>query len=141
MTEPFLSRWAKRKQAAKTPILAESKPPPAPAAAESPPSPPPPLPDLPDIASLGPDSDYGAFLQDGVPADLRAQALTKLWASDPGLMAPEIMDLHMHDYGEPALAEAVKTAWRFGKGVIDAADLAAEAEDEAAATPPPPPKV
>jgi hypothetical protein len=40
------------------------------------------LPELPPLDSLGADSDYSAFLGKGVPADLRQQALRKLFHSD-----------------------------------------------------------
>jgi hypothetical protein len=126
--EPFLSRWSRRKLDAKS-----VQPPPEPVATEpaeteTAPEPPPP-PDLPPVETLGKESDYSAFLKAGVPQELKQAALQKLWASDPALMAPEIMDLHMGDYTSP-VAEVVKTAWRAGKGVLDAAELAAEAEAE-----------
>lgn len=126
--EPFLSRWSRRKQAAK----AEPPPPPAaePPEPQESPEPAAPPPELPPVESLGKDSDYSAFLKEGVPQELKQAALQKLWESDPALMAPEIMDLHMGDYTTPA-DEVVKTAWRLGKGVLDAAELAAEREEAA----------
>ncbi|OAN44790.1 hypothetical protein A6A04_08205 [Paramagnetospirillum marisnigri] len=134
MTEPFLSRWSRKKQAAKT----EETPAPAPDATPPDPEEPPPpselpVPELPAIESLDASSDYSAFLKQGVPPDLRQQALQRLWASDPGLMAPEVMDLHMGDYTSPVVAEVVKTAWRLGKGVLDAAELAEEEKQAAQA--------
>ncbi|KIL98663.1 hypothetical protein CCC_02113 [Paramagnetospirillum magnetotacticum MS-1] len=120
--EPFLSRWSRRKLDAKT-----EAPPPEPVKNVAPEPPPP---ELPPVESLNKDSDYTAFLKAGVPQELKQAALQKLWASDPALMAPEIMDLHMGDYTSP-VAEVVKTAWRIGKGVLDAAELAAEAEEQA----------
>ncbi|EME71321.1 hypothetical protein H261_03963 [Paramagnetospirillum caucaseum] len=135
--EPFLARWSRRKLDAKS-----EQPPPEPAAVQAPepvPEPPPP-PELPPVESLGKDSDYSAFLKAGVPQELKQAALQKLWESDPALMAPEVMDLHMGDYATP-VAEVVKTAWRLGKGVLDAAELAAEEEEKAKAeTPPAPPE-
>ena len=128
MTEPFLSRWSRRKLEPKSPAPAP-EPESAPLVVEQPVEAAPP-PDLPDIESLGKDSDYTAFLKAGVPQELKQAALQKLWASDPALMAPEVMDLHMGDYTSPA-TEVVKTAWRLGKGVLDAAELAAEREDQA----------
>ena len=124
--EPFLSRWSRRKLEPQS-----APPPPEPPLPEvAPPKEAAPPPELPDIATLDKDSDYTAFLKEGVPQALRQAALAKLWASDPSLMAPEIMDLHMGDYTSP-VAEVVKTAWRLGKGVLDAAELAAEDEDRA----------
>lgn len=124
--EPFLSRWSRRK------LDAKAEPAPQPPEEAKAPEPPPPLPDLPPLESLGKDSDYSAFLQAGVPRELKQAALQKLWQADPSLMAPEVMDLHMGDYTSPA-GEVVKTAWRLGKGVLDAAELAAEAEEKAQA--------
>ncbi len=128
--EPFLSRWSRRKLDAK----AEPTPPPPEEAKAVEPAPAPP-PDLPPVESLDKDSDYSVFLKAGVPQELKQAALQKLWETDPTLMAPEVMDLHMGDYTSAA-GEVVKTAWRLGKGVLDAAELAAEAEEKARATPP-----
>lgn len=130
--EPFLSRWSRRKLDAK----AEPAPPP-PVETKTPEAePPPPPPELPPVESLTKDSDFSVFLKAGVPQELKQAALQKLWQSDPALMAPEVMDLHMGDYTSP-VAEVVKTAWRLGKGVLDAAELAAEEEEKAKTAPPP----
>lgn len=131
--EPFLSRWSRRKLDAKAAPL-----PPEPAEqSKSPePEPPPPPPELPPIDSLTKDSDFSVFLKAGVPQELKQAALQKLWQSDPTLMAQEVMDLHMGDYASP-VGEVVKTAWRLGKGVLDAAELAAEEEEKAKAALPP----
>lgn len=67
--------------------------------------------DLPDIESLGPDSDFTAFMKEGVPTHLRNLALRKLWASDPVLANVD----GLVDYGEDftdiksGIFEAVKT--------------------------------
>lgn len=131
--EPFLSRWSRRKLDAKA-----APPPPAPVEDKTPePEPPsPPPPDLPPVESLTKDSDFSAYLKAGVPQEMKQAALQKLWQSDPALMAPEVMDLHMGDYASP-VGEMVKTAWRLGKGVLDAAELAAEEEEKAKAAQPP----
>jgi len=126
--EPFLSRWSRRKLDAKA-----EPPPPEPVEAKAPePVPEAPPPELPPIDTLDKNSDFSAFLKAGVPQDLKQAALQKLWQADPALMAPEVMDLHMGDYTSPAV-EVVKTAWRLGKGVLDAAELAAEDEEKAKA--------
>lgn len=130
--EPFLSRWSRRK------LDAKGEQPPEPVVPEPVPEPPPPPPDLPPVETLGKESDYSAFLKAGVPQDLKQAALQKLWQADPALMAPEVMDLHMGDYTSPVV-EVVKTAWRLGKGVLDAAELAAEDEEKAKAESPPTP--
>lgn len=75
MSEPFLKRWSRRKVEAQR----EAPPPPA----EAPPAEPPP--DLPPLESLGRDSDYTAFLREGVPQALRLAALRKAWSSDPAI--------------------------------------------------------
>lgn len=135
--EPFLSRWSRRKLDAKS-----EQPPPEPetvqAAEPAPEPPPPPPPDLPPVESLSKESDFSVFLKAGVPQELKQAALQKLWESDPALMVPEIMDLHMGDYTSP-VGEVVKTAWRVGKGVLDAIELAAEEEEKAKANSPPTP--
>jgi hypothetical protein len=127
--EPFLSRWSRRKLDAKS---VQQPPEPVPAAKDEEVETPPPPPELPPVETLNKDSDFSVFLKAGVPQDLKQAALQKLWESDPSLMAPEIMDLHMGDYTSP-VGEVVKTAWRVGKGVLDAAELAAEAEEKAKA--------
>lgn len=122
MSEGFLSRWARVK--AETKKAEPEGPLPAPAkcgeeAAEDQEQA---MPELPSIESLTKDSDFSAFLGAGVPEALRKAALSKLWASDPLFSRAEVYDLHMGDYNQPALTEAVKTAWQFGKGMVDKLD-------------------
>lgn len=93
---------------------------PAPAAPDdetaSPPSDDAALPDLPDIESLHADSDFTAFMKEGVPAHLRTLALRKLWVSDPALANLD----GLIDYGEDftdiksGVFEAVKTVLESG---------------------------
>lgn len=52
--------------------------------------------DLPDIDSLTAESDFTAFLKEGVPAELKRLALRKLWSSDPVLANLD----GLVDYGE-----------------------------------------
>ena len=132
MSGSFLSRWSKRKQEAKAEPPALTPAPPHEGEEGATPPPPPPLPD---IETLGKDSDYSGFLGAHVPPGLRQQALDKLWATSPDLMAPETMDLHMGDYTSPVTTEVVKTAWRLGKGVLDAAELAEEEAEKAGTSP------
>jgi hypothetical protein len=40
---------------------------------------------LPSLESIAADSDIGAFLQSGVPAELMRAALRRVWASDPAI--------------------------------------------------------
>ncbi len=53
---------------------------------------------LPAIESLGKDSDYSMFMHKAVPDDLRLKALRRMWASDPMLAAPDLLDMHQLDY-------------------------------------------
>ena len=84
---------------------------------------------LPDIDSLDKDSDYTVFMVKGVPEHLKRLALRKLWLSDPVLANVD----GLVDYGEDfrtakLMGDAVKTAYRVGKGFIDEAEELAEAE-------------
>ena len=90
--EGFLSRWSRlkresREEEAAAPAAAEPAPAPdssadsAPApAGESPPEPPGDE-DMPPLESLGPDSDYSAFMSPRVSAGLRQKALRQLFRS------------------------------------------------------------
>jgi hypothetical protein len=73
--------------------------------------------DLPAIDSLTLDSDFTAFLKEGVPEELKKLALRKLWASDPFLAKPEVLDLYNLDFSMPVATEAVKTLYQVGKGM------------------------
>lgn len=76
--------------------------------------------ELPSIESLNKDSDFSLFMQEGVPEDLKRQALAKLWISDPIFTSPEVYDLHMEDYNFPTTPKIIKTAWNFGKDAVSA---------------------
>ncbi len=86
--------------------------------------------ELPDIASLDKDSDFSGFLRQGVPEEIRRQALRVLWRSDPVLANLD----GLNDYDEDftvvhTVGDAVRTAYKAGKGYLDDED---EAEAEAA---------
>jgi len=51
---------------------------------------------LPSVGSLGADSDYTVFMQEGVPEALRVQALRKLWRSHPVIATVD----DLSDYGQ-----------------------------------------
>jgi hypothetical protein len=75
---------------------------------------------LPDVESLTYQSDYGAFLQKGVPTELRNQALQKLWRSDPVLANLDGLVEYGEDYsGVGTKKMVVRTAYRVGRGMID----------------------
>ncbi|SOD90905.1 DUF3306 domain-containing protein [Caenispirillum bisanense] len=96
--------------------------------------------DLPDIDSLTRDSDYSVFMRAGVPADLRRQALRKLWRSDPVLANLDGLNDYDENYAAPSIVgAAVRTAYDVFKGYaprdVEAGEATAEAADslEAAA--------
>ena len=97
-----------------------------PAALEQPPIPE----DLPAIDTLGKDSDYTVFLRAGVPEDLRRQALRALWRSDPLLANLDGLNDFDEDYRTAdGVVEIVRTAYRVGKGYLDAEDETAATEE------------
>jgi len=89
--------------------------------------------ELPDIDSLDKNSDFSAFLRQGVPEEIRRRALRVLWRSDPVLANLD----GLNDYDEDftvvhTVADAVRTAYKVGKGYLDDEDEA-EATDQAGA--------
>lgn len=87
--EPFLSRWSRRKRAARQPA-AQPKPP---AQGATPP------PELPPIDSLTPDSDFSVFMHEQVDEKLRRAALHKLF-SDPALNVVDGLDDYAEDFNQ-----------------------------------------
>lgn len=112
MTEPFFSRWSKRKQAVAKGLPADETAPGAdpqstrPAAmaeqAESVPAAPPaePLPTLEDVKGLTPDSDFQPFMRQGVASDVRNAAVRKLF-TDPHFNVMDGLDIYIGDYNTP----------------------------------------
>jgi hypothetical protein len=122
--EGFLGRWSRRKRAALRPPAPVDPVPPPPAA---------PSPELPPIDSLGSASDYTAFLQRGVAADVQQAALGRAWASDERIaefrgMGEYDWDFNAPDYGKLAAADDV------GKLIQAVLALAPEVEEEPPAT-------
>ncbi|MGH6944979.1 MAG: DUF3306 domain-containing protein [Geminicoccaceae bacterium] len=75
---------------------------------------------LPDIESLTYESDYTAFLEKGVPAEMRNRALRRLWRSDPVLANLDGLVEYGEDYsGIGTKPMIVRTAYRVGRGMID----------------------
>ncbi len=105
--EGRLARWSRLKQESRTetekpPAMADAEKtaaltPAQPSATESEKTDDP-TKDLPPLESLTKDSDYSAFMREGVPDDMRAEALRKLWASDPAFREPFPFEMHMEDY-------------------------------------------
>ena len=94
--------------------------------------------DLPDVASLDKDSDYTPFMREGVPENLRGQALRKLWGSDPVFAFRDGLDDYDDDYTKlfpKVVSKAVKTAYRMGKGVLTPDEKGAEPAAAEGATP------
>ena len=89
---------------------------------------------LPDLDSLNEDSDFSAFLQDGVPDALRRQALRRLWRLNP--VFANLDGLNEYDENFSALgmvAENLKTIYKVGRGYLDEDET--ETEDEVVAEP------
>jgi hypothetical protein len=113
--EPFLSRWSRRKNAAKTASEAQTEGPtadavlaqaaseagfagptadavPAPAGTQSPP--------LPPVDSLTPESDFTAFMKPEVDPALKRDAFKKL-ITDPRYNVMDGLDVYIDDYSKP----------------------------------------
>ena len=75
--------------------------------------------ELPDIDSLDKDSNYTAFMRDGVPEHLRRLALRKLWLGSPVHSIIDGLDDYDDDFTKlftDAVTKNVKSAVRVGKG-------------------------
>jgi hypothetical protein len=90
-TEPFLSRWSRRKEEA-----LRSPPEPAPDRTADPEGP---APELPPLDTLTPESDYRAFFHPKVNEDVRRAALKKLF-SDPHFNVMDGLDVYIDDYSK-----------------------------------------
>lgn len=116
-SEGVLRRWSRRKQAAQAapPIVPEAATDVSVALEQTPlepnlpapnlPAPDLPAPDLPAIESLGGASDYTAFLQKGVTAEVQRLALQRAWQSDASIadfrgMAEYAWDFNAPQYGD-----------------------------------------
>ncbi|MCW5730859.1 MAG: DUF3306 domain-containing protein [Alphaproteobacteria bacterium] len=95
----FLTRWSRRKQAARA--AAEAGEPPAPAKpAEQEEEPFDPA-SLPPVESLGPESDYAPFLHRKVPEALRQAALRRLWVTEPSVVNYQPLVDYAWDFTAP----------------------------------------
>lgn len=117
----FLSRWARRKAAARSGVVAPEppapQPPPPPAVVA--PAPPetrglpaasaaettapanaPPPPTLDDVAKLTPEADFGRFVGRDVDPGVRNAAMKKLF-TDPHYNVMDGLDIYIDDYGKP----------------------------------------
>ena len=89
--EPFLSRWARRKEEARLQQQEQ-----APGQAADPKAP---APELPPLDKLTLDSDYSAFFHPKVGEDMRRAALKKLF-SDPHFNVMDGLDTYIDDYSK-----------------------------------------
>jgi hypothetical protein len=93
-------------------------PEPAPAPVLAPASEPAPAPTMADVALLTPESDFSAFVRQGVDADVRRTALKKLFA-DPHFNTIDRLDVYMDDYTKPSpVSEAMLASLRHAKSVF-----------------------
>ena len=118
MSDHFFSRWSRRKQEAAqglplqeakqteaqvTTTRAQAEPVAAQlaTAAPVPPVPAEPLPTLEDAQARAPGAELGAFMRQGVPAEVRNLAVKKLFA-DPHFNVMDGLDIYIGDYNTPA---------------------------------------
>ena len=112
MNEPekFLERWSRRKREATEEAVAPSKPKEsetektpeptaAPVAAEA--DKPFDLDSLPSLESITAETDVRGFLQPGVPADLKREALRRAWSADPGIRDFIGLSENSWDFNDP----------------------------------------
>lgn len=124
----FLARWSRRKAAARqgrpepdptVPAEAASG---APAPAVEPEPATPQELELPDVETLDAGSDFRPFLKPEVPADLRREALRKLWRVNPIINSLDGLDDYYvtQDFTDRATVVAdLKTVYRVGKGMLE----------------------
>jgi hypothetical protein len=87
---------------------------------------------LPDLDSLTEESDFTAFLQDGVPEVIRRKALRRLWRLNPIFANLDGLNDYDEDFSALGIvAENIKTIYKVGKGYLDEDEDEAEAEAEA----------
>ncbi len=73
--------------------------------------------ELPDIETLTRDSDYTAFMREGVPEDLKNLALRKLWRSDPVFANLDGLNDYDEDFRMVDMAgEVMRSTWKVGSG-------------------------
>ena len=103
--DDFLSRWSRRKHAARKGAPEEESPKPVPVAEVSAVPPPdaplpPPEPPLPPVESLTPESDFTPFMRPGVDPALRQQAMRTLMR-DPRFNVMDGLDVYIDDFSKP----------------------------------------
>jgi hypothetical protein len=136
----FLSRWARRKEQARSGRVGALPPPPDPVqtpvatlvepasvqelpAAE-------PLPTLADVAQLTRDSDYSRFVASGVDEGVKRAAMKKMFFSDPHFNVMDGLDIYIGDYNtpDPIPASMLRKMWQSkALGLFDDEEEAAKA--------------
>jgi hypothetical protein len=112
----FVSRWARRKQQARSGVAVAPEPVPltppvaqaplapvevqAPLAPVTAPAEPTPAPTLADVALLTRESDYSRFVAGGVDEGVKRAAMKKLF-TDPHFNVMDGLDTYIDDYGQP----------------------------------------
>jgi hypothetical protein len=144
--EGFLRRWSRRKAEAQSAATApiedsEERPEGAPVGLEQSAEPEKPAlidpKDLPAIDTLDATSDFTVFMRPGVPLELRNQALRKLWRSDPLLANLDGLLEYGEDYSLPSWPkDAIRTAYKVGRGFVEQISEGAESPDQGRATEP-----
>ncbi|MFM2421522.1 MAG: hypothetical protein RL291_52 [Pseudomonadota bacterium] len=89
-----------------------------------------------DFDALTYQSDYSRFLEKGVPESIRQKALQKLWVSDPLFTAVDPFQDYAGDFTDQALAVptgALKSAYKMGQGFLS--DEEAKTWDDLGKTP------
>lgn len=130
-SEGFLRRWSRLKREA------EESAAPLPAAPETAAPDAPALPTLEDVAALGPDSDYSAFMAQGVDRSLRRLAMKKLFA-DPHFNTMDGLDIYIGDYTQASpVPAAMLAALEHARGMLLRGREAEEAEDDTHVEPAP----
>lgn len=131
--ESFFSRWSRRKRAEEAQEGQRTSSPPAEAADDA--RAPDRAPDaggdideaerqrildsLPDIDTLSEESDFTAFMQKGVPDDLRNRALSKLWRMNPIYANLDGLNDYDGDYTDAAMVvKNLKSAYKAGRGYL-----------------------
>ena len=90
--------------------------------------------ELPDIEAMDESSDFTAFLQAGVPEELRRRALRKLWRLNPVFANLDGLNDYDEDFTDAAtVVQGLKTLYQVGKGMVTPEDEAAEAAKTAVA--------
>lgn len=130
----FLSRWARRKRE----VQQESAERPANTDATAPARPEMSdaerqriVDELPDVESLSEESDFAAFMREGVPDELRQRALHRLWRLNPVFANLDGLNDYDLDYTDAAtVVKNLKSAWQVGRGYLSPED-----ESDTAAAP------